>query len=65
MSVTRLPWLRNHRVREFRGIDDLTTAIVASSCIMPGWPVWMQDCRCGMQEIMAGLLQAVLFRPAV
>ena len=44
VSVTRLPWLRNHRVRKFRGVADLTDAIVASSCIMPGWPVWLDEC---------------------
>lgn len=35
VSVTRLPWLSNMRVRDFHSHEELLEAVLASSCAVP------------------------------
>ncbi len=41
VSVTLLPWLRNKRIKDFKGKADMKAAIMASSCAWPFKPVWL------------------------
>lgn len=45
VSVTTLPWLKNVRIKEFASKQALTQAVLASSCVMPGLPVWLDNHR--------------------
>lgn len=51
VSVTKLPWMNNIRIKKFENLEDVRNAVLASSCIVPlaGFPMhvpgvgWLMD----------------------
>eukprot|EP01023_Acetabularia_acetabulum_P010506 TRINITY_DN1477_c0_g2_i1.p1 TRINITY_DN1477_c0_g2~~TRINITY_DN1477_c0_g2_i1.p1 ORF type:complete len:386 (+),score=53.86 TRINITY_DN1477_c0_g2_i1:201-1358(+) len=57
ISVTKLGWLQNLRIKEFRNNDHVQEAILSSCCLVPlaGLPIWMD----GVGFVMDGAFSDV------